>query len=103
MGSFLSFFFLGFLALPLPSLPSSGEAFGLALLFFAGLSALELPAGVTDGVGFGFFAYMADPGFCISACTQSFGMLWLKAKRASQGERTAQQPSNGMTCMGIAV
>ena len=78
LGSFLSFFFLGFLALPLPSLPSSGEALGLALLFFAGLSALELPAGVADGVGFGFFAYIADPGFCISACIQSMGSFGSK-------------------------
>ena len=55
LGSFLSFFFLGFLALP------SGVSFGaaFALLSFAafgGFSGLESELGM-DADGFGFLAY----------------------------------------------
>lgn len=66
LGSFLSFFFLGFLALPLPSVASSGEAFGLALLFLAGLLASPFVAGIADGVGFGFLGCTSQ---AVSVCS----------------------------------
>ena len=61
LGSFLSFFFLGFLPLLLPPSPSAGsaeEALGFDFaFFFSGFASLESPVGVGEGLCLAFFCY----------------------------------------------